>query len=141
MLRKDGGAPNSDCRKRALDDLRLVIHLEPQMIKGYEVLAKELLYGDINDVSNVDKKKMDLLQYKSNNSIRRRQGLMQQLDNTSSPELLECKETLRKGLSIDPTNSSLLKLQSELNLVMKYGRNNTQTRMMNVGSFGWSCAN
>ncbi len=39
-------------RKRALDDLRLVIQLDPENIKAYEVLATELFYGDINGVSS-----------------------------------------------------------------------------------------
>lgn len=127
---------NPDNRNRALDNLRLVVRLDPRMIKGYAVLAKELLYGEINNGLKSRNKK----DY-THNSLRQRQGLLQHLDNVSSPDLIECKEIISKGLSIEPTNDSLLKLQSELDLVMKYGRNNVQTRMMNVGSFGWSRGN
>ena len=127
LLKRDGDI-TSDSRRRALDNLRLVIQLEPKSIKGYITLSKELLYGGIND---------GLQTTTRHSTIRKRQGLIQQLDNTSTPGLLECKETIRKGLIIDPSNDALLKLQSELDLVMKYGRNNVQTRMMNVGSFGW----
>ena len=127
---------NPDNRNRALDNLRLVVRLDPRMIKGYAVLAKELLYGEINNgLKNRNKKEH------THNSLRQRQGLLQHLDNVSSPDLIECKEIISKGLSIEPTNDSLLKLQSELDLVIKYGRNNIQTRMMNVGSFGWSRGN
>jgi len=127
---------NPDNRNRALDNLRLVVRLDPRMIKGYAVLAKELLYGEINNgLKNRNKKEH------THNSLRQRQGLLQHLDNVSSPDLIECKEIIYKGLSIEPTNDSLLKLQSELDLVIKYGRNNIQTRMMNVGSFGWSRGN
>jgi len=127
---------NPDNRNRALDNLRLVVRLDPRMIKGYAVLAKELLYGEINNgLKNRNKKEH------THNSLRQRKGLLQHLDNVSSPDLIECKEIIYKGLSIEPTNDSLLKLQSELDLVIKYGRNNIQTRMMNVGSFGWSRGN
>mmetsp|Transcript_5926 Transcript_5926/g.12340 ORF Transcript_5926/g.12340 Transcript_5926/m.12340 type:complete len:328 (-) Transcript_5926:193-1176(-) len=45
-------SPSSLNRKRALDDLRLVIRLDPGKIKAYEVLATELFYGEINGVSS-----------------------------------------------------------------------------------------
>lgn len=142
MLKRDGDIKiNSDNHQRALDNLRLVIQINPEMMKGYTFLAKELLYREVNkeDESIVGRhNNINSIQNAStNNSLRRRQGIMQQIDNTT-PNLVECKETIRKGLSLEPTNESLLKLQSELNLVIKYGRNNAQTKMMNVGSFGWS---
>lgn len=126
----------SSSRKRALDNLRIIIQLEPFNIKAYEVLATELLYGEINNGSISGHARRQEKQQPTIGSIRHRQGLLQQLDIASSPDLAECKNTILRGLKIDPSNDSLLKLQSELNLVMKYGSSNVQTRMMNVGSFG-----
>ncbi|KAL7485118.1 hypothetical protein ACHAW6_010736 [Cyclotella cf. meneghiniana] len=135
------GTPPSDSRERALDNLRMVIQLDPDMIQAYEILAKELLYGEINDVSKIENKnrpEKSSIQYPTtNSSLRHRRGLIQQLDISPSPNLAECRDTIKKGLLINPMNQSLLKLESELHLVMKYGRSNAQTRMMNVGSFGW----
>eukprot|EP00956_Cyclotella_meneghiniana_P017120 scaffold27601_cov69-Cyclotella_meneghiniana.AAC.9 len=111
------------------------------MMKCYTLLAKELLYREVNkedeSIEGRHNNINSIQNASTNNSLRRRQGIMQQIDNTT-PNLVECKEIIRKGLSLEPTNESLLKLQSELNLVIKYGRNNAQTKMMNVGSFGWS---
>ena len=139
LLKKHNDIPNNfEYRQRALDNLRLIIQLNPKMIEGYIVLSKELLYGEINDDIR-QHQRIKSVDHANRYSIRNRQskGLMQQLDN-STPDLIECRETIRKGLSIDSTNASLLKLQSELDLILKYGRNNVQTRMMNIGSFGWS---
>jgi hypothetical protein len=121
---------SSKYRDHALDNLRLVTQLDPKSIKSYVALSKELLYGEINNRPNENKRHST-----TSTSIRHRRELMQHLDNTSSEVLTECREVIRKGLAVDPTNESLLKLQSELNLVTKYGKNNVQTRMMNVGSF------
>ena len=142
MLKRDGDIKiNSDNHQRALDNLRLVIQINPEMMKCYTLLAKELLYREVNkedeSIEGRHNNINSIQNASTNNSLRRRQGIMQQIDNTT-PNLVECKEIIRKGLSLEPTNESLLKLQSELNLVIKYGRNNAQTKMMNVGSFGWS---
>ena len=142
MLRREGDIMiNSESHQRALDNLRLVIQIDPKMLKGYTLLAKELLYREVNKEDKSYKGRhnnMNSIQNASiDNSLRRRRVIMQQIDNTT-PSLVECKEIIRRGLSLEPANESLLKLQSELNLVMKYGRNNAQTKMMKVGSFGWS---
>lgn len=125
---------SSKYRDHALDNLRLVTQLDPKSIKSYVALSKELLYGEINNRSNENKCPS------TTTSMRHRRELMQHLDKTSSEVLTECREVIRKGLAVDRTNESLLKLQSELNLVTKYGKNNVQTRMMNVGSFGWDAS-
>eukprot|EP00804_Cyclotella_cryptica_P009348 CCRYP_009005-RE/>CCRYP_009005-RE protein AED:0.47 eAED:0.47 QI:20/0.5/0.33/1/0/0.33/3/0/182 len=46
--------PSSDSRQRALDNLRLVIQLDPNMIQAYVVLANELFYGEINYDSKIE---------------------------------------------------------------------------------------
>ena len=134
-MKRDVDTNNTNFRDRALDHLRLVTKLDPKSIKPYIALSKELLYGEINNRPSENKHHST-----ATTSIRCRRELLQHLDSTSSEVLTECKEVIRKGLVVDPTNESLLKLQSELNLVTKYGKNNVETRMMNVGSFGWNAS-
>ena len=137
MLKK-----NKD-RQQALDNLHLVIKLKREFIQAYIVLATELFYGELTNAADDyrDRRKQEsqsrhgqLLRY-------RRMGQTRSTNNSSgradSDDLEECQQVIQQGLSVDPSNKSLLKLQSELKLVKRYGTNSTHTQMLNVGSFGW----
>ena len=133
-------------RSRALDTLRLVIKLRPSMcfgskddmMKPYIVLATELFYMDINndDVGEGEQRK------NSNNIGRRRsrQATTQQHDKESndnlSPTLIECQDIIQQGLDLDPQNESLLKLQTEVQLIKQYGRNDAHLKMLRAGWVG-----
>lgn len=137
-------------RSRALDTLRLVIKLQPDkcfgsnddMMKPYIVLATELFYMDINndDVGEGEQRKR---RSKENNNIGRRwsrQATTQQYDKESndnlSPTLIECQDIIQQGLDLDPQNESLLKLQTEVQLIKQYGRNDAHLKMLRAGWVG-----
>mmetsp|Transcript_9733 Transcript_9733/g.14518 ORF Transcript_9733/g.14518 Transcript_9733/m.14518 type:complete len:216 (+) Transcript_9733:71-718(+) len=124
-------------RQKALSNLHLVIQLKREFIKAYIVLATELFYGEIKQAADEyrDRRKRDS-QSRYGTSLRQRRNVQAQSTN-SSDALEECQQVIQQGLSVDPTNKSLLKLQSELNLVKRYGTNSIHTQMLNVGSFGW----
>lgn len=169
-------------RNRALETLRLVIQLQPNLLQAYVVLAMELLYGEINDPSSGDgvnardkqkhgkqrqqqqPKQMKVLQNPNeagngDNSLRQRninnnaevsnphilQTQKPKAKNRHdtlvvkhvSPALLECLEVIHQGLKIDPKHDALIKLNSELQLVIQYGRKGAHVKMMTVGSFGY----
>eukprot|EP00804_Cyclotella_cryptica_P009344 CCRYP_009005-RD/>CCRYP_009005-RD protein AED:0.36 eAED:0.36 QI:20/0.12/0.11/1/0/0/9/0/1019 len=71
--------PSSDSRQRALDNLRLVIQLDPNMIQAYVVLANELFYGEINYDSKIEYRnraeKNSVQHTTTNSSVRQRQGV------------------------------------------------------------------
>ena len=134
-------------RSRALDTLRLVIKLHPNkcfgsnddMMKPYIVLATELFYMDINNDDVGDGE-----QWKNNNNIgrrRSRQATTQQHDKESndnlSPTLIECQDIIQQGLDLDPQNESLLKLQTEVQLIKQYGRNDAHLKMLRAGWVGY----
>jgi len=138
-------------RNRALDNLRLVIQLKPEMMKPYEVLATELFYGELTNRSEKQTPQPQTTHSRgltSDNALRQRRNTAPLSTNTTSiqttneylslPELTECQEVIEQGLLEDPNNASLLKLQSELKVVMVYGRSGVHAKMMHVGSFGWS---
>lgn len=138
-----GGSRNSVAiRDGALDALRLVIKLDPakvfsnadDIMKPFIVLATELFYGEINDMNG----KSDCLRNRKasgNNTTRRRRGQTSQQqkesNNSTSPKLIECQDVIQKGLTIDPQNDSLLKLQNELGLIRQYGK--THITMLKAG--------
>ena len=166
--------PCSPNRKRALDTLRLVIQLQPDMIKAYVVLATELFYGELHhsEKNNHQKEpkhqqltsKMGIklqrimggerivplfensFSFSTPSSLKSTTGddrsqtktaMQQYTQQNLSPSLAECQEVIEQGLTIDPTNDALLKLQSELLVVMKFGKSGVHAKMMSVGSFGW----
>ena len=125
-------------RRRALDRLRVVIRLQPDMLEAYIILVTELFYGDILSTEvDVSKKKHD--KKYNNSTARQRKGrhLNATNSNTLSQELMECQDIIKQGLSFDAKNESLLKLQNEVKLVKQYGTVGTHMNMINVGSFGW----
>ncbi|KAL7432336.1 hypothetical protein ACHAXM_003059 [Skeletonema potamos] len=115
-------------RQKALSNLHLVIQLKSEFIQAYILLATELFYGELK---NADNEYRDRRRYAP--SLRQRTSRQ----TTNSSALDECQQVIQQGLSVDPTNKSLLKLQSELNLVKRYGTSSVHTQMLNVGSFGW----
>ena len=130
-------------RQKALSNLHHVIKLKREFMNAYIVLATELFYGELK---NADDEYRDRRKQESQNrygqSLRyRRSGQTTRRstneNNTSTAALEECQQVIQRGLSVDPSNKSLLKLQSELNLVRRYGTNSMHTQMLNVGSFGW----
>jgi len=119
-------------RQKALSNLHLVIQLKSEFIQAYIVLATELFYGELTNADNEyrDRRKQ------GGPSLRQRRSRQTQ-STKSSPPLEECEQVIQQGLSVDPSNKSLLKLQSELNLVKRHGTSSAHTQMLNVGSFGW----
>ena len=136
MLKKND-TPIKD-RQKALSNLHHVIKLKREFMNAYIVLATELFYGELK---NADDEYRDRRKQESQNrygqSLRYRRRESRQTTLTSTDALDECQRVITQGLSVDPSNKSLLKLQSELNLVKRYGTNSTHTQMLNVGSFGW----
>mmetsp|Transcript_17469 Transcript_17469/g.37761 ORF Transcript_17469/g.37761 Transcript_17469/m.37761 type:complete len:226 (-) Transcript_17469:238-915(-) len=131
---------SSASRKKALDTLRLVIQLQPDIMKPYIVLATELFYGDLNNDESVESNRGQQRKRKTNNSTTLRRREVQSTEESQhnpSPTLIECEEIIKQGLSVDPKNDSLLKLQNELQIVTQYGRNGAHAKMMNIGSLGW----
>mmetsp|Transcript_20979 Transcript_20979/g.26783 ORF Transcript_20979/g.26783 Transcript_20979/m.26783 type:complete len:218 (-) Transcript_20979:61-714(-) len=124
-------------RRKALSNLHLVMQLKREFTTAYIVLATELFYGEIKQAADEyrDRRKLES-QSRYGASLRQRRNVQTQSTN-SSDALEECQQVIQQGLSVDPTNKSLLKLQSELNLVKRYGTNSIHTQMLNVGSFGW----
>ena len=126
-------------RDKALDKLRLVIRLQPEkafrgnddmIMKPYIILANELFYGYIQDGNS----KIERRRIKENNTTRRRRGTTQQ-QCIDSPTLIECQDIIQQGLDINPQNDSLLKLQTEVQLI-KYGMNESHIKMLNAGYMG-----
>mmetsp|Transcript_8924 Transcript_8924/g.15775 ORF Transcript_8924/g.15775 Transcript_8924/m.15775 type:complete len:219 (-) Transcript_8924:104-760(-) len=128
---------SSVSRKKALETLRLVIQLRPDMMEAYIVLATELFYGDISDGSGESDEKQRRRNTNSNTALRRRTAQTSEQSHDATNHLIECQEIVKQGLCIDDKNESLLNLQNELQLVNKYGRNGAYAKMMNIGSFGW----
>mmetsp|Transcript_15741 Transcript_15741/g.23367 ORF Transcript_15741/g.23367 Transcript_15741/m.23367 type:complete len:216 (+) Transcript_15741:64-711(+) len=124
-------------RRKALSNLHLVIQLKREFTTAYIVLATELFYGELKQAADEhrDRRKQES-QSRYGTSLRQRRNVQTQSTN-SSDALEECQQVIQQGLSVDATNKSLLKLQSELNLVKRYGTNSIHTQMLNVGSFGW----
>ena len=124
-------------RRKALSNLHLVMQLKREFTTAYIVLATELFYGELKQAADEyrDRRKQES-QSRYGASLRQRRNVQTQSTN-SSDALEECQQVIQQGLSVDPTNKSLLKLQSELNLVKRYGTNSIHTQMLNVGSFGW----
>mmetsp|Transcript_13949 Transcript_13949/g.23724 ORF Transcript_13949/g.23724 Transcript_13949/m.23724 type:complete len:217 (-) Transcript_13949:164-814(-) len=124
-------------RRTALSNLHLVMQLKREFTTAYIVLATELFYGELKQAADEyrDRRKQES-QSRYGASLRQRRNVQTQSTN-SSDALEECQQVIQQGLSVDPTNKSLLKLQSELNLVKRYGTNSIHTQMLNVGSFGW----
>jgi len=124
-------------RRKALSNLHLVIQLKREFTTAYIVLATELFYGELKQAADEyrDRRKQES-QTRYGTSLRQRRNVQTQSTN-SSDALEECQQVIQQGLSVDPTNKSLIKLQSELNLVKRYGTNSIHTQMLNVGSFGW----
>ena len=124
-------------RRKALSNLHLVIQLKREFTTAYIVLATELFYGELKQAADEyrDRRKQES-QSRYGASLRQRRNVQTQSTN-SSDALEECQQVIQQGLSVDPTNKSLIKLQSELNLVKRYGANSIHTQMLNVGSFGW----
>ena len=124
-------------RRKALSNLHLVIQLKREFTTAYIVLTTELFYGELKQTADEyrDRRKQES-QSRYGASLRQRRNVQTQSTN-SSDALEECQQVIQQGLSVDPTNKSLLKLQSELNLVKRYGTNSIHTQMLNVGSFGW----
>lgn len=129
-------------RKKTLDKLRLVIQLKPDRMKAYTVLATELLYEDINNsaagpgesgYNNEEGKRKT----NNNSSLGRRKVQTIEKSQKESNNLLECGIVIKQGLSVDPENASLQKLQTEWQIITQYGRNGSQSKMMNIGSVGW----
>ena len=128
-------------RDKALDKLRLVIQLHPEkafsgnddmIMKPYIILASELFYGYIQDGnSKTERRRMK----ESNTTRLRRRGATQQ-QCIDSPTLIECQDIIQQGLGINPQNNSLLKLQTEVLLIKKYGRNESHIKMLNAGYMG-----
>jgi len=126
-------------RDKALDTLRLVIQLHPEkafsgnvdmIMKPYIILANELFYGYIQDGNS----KTGIRRMKENNTCRRRGTTKQQC--IDSPTLLECQDIIQQGLDINPQNDSLLKLQVEVQIIKKYGKNESHVKMLNAGYMG-----
>ena len=128
-------------RDKALDKLRLVIRLQPpekafrgnddMIMKPYIILANELFYGYIQDGHS----KTERRRIKENNTTRKRRGTTQQ-QCIDSLTLIECQDIIQQGLDINPQNDSLLKLQSEVQLIKQYGMNESHIKMLNAGYMG-----
>ena len=127
-------------RDKALETLRLVIQLHPEkafsgnddmIMKPYIILANELFYGYIQDGNS----KTERRRMKEYNTTRRRRITTQQ-QCIDSPTLVECQDIIQQGLDINPQNNSLLKLQSEVQLIMQYGMNESHVKMLNAGYMG-----
>ena len=101
------------------------------MMKSYVVLGTELFKGHMNDGTGQNEL-IPRRREKSNNIAQMRRGVSQPIDD---PKLAECQLIIERGLSHDPTNDSLLKLQGELRLVNEYGSNGAQTKMIRIGRF------
>lgn len=149
--RRGGAASNPRAssfagRERALETLRLVIRLRPDMMKAYSVLATELFYGDLNNPESGESDKRHERRRIANKQsvlrVRRRAAPTTEqthdVTNNLSPALIECEAIVSQGLRVDGKDQSLLKLQNELKLINQYGRNGAHVKMMNVGSFGWT---
>ena len=138
MLKKND-TPMKD-RQKALSNLHHVIKLRREFMNAYIVLATELFYGELKNADDEyrDRRKQESQnRYGQSLRYRRSRQTTRSTNITSTAALEECQQIIRQGLSVDPSNKSLLKLQSELNLVKRYGTNSTHTQMLNVGSFGW----
>ena len=138
-------------RSRALDTLRLIIKLQPDkcfssngdMMKPYIALATELFHMGINNNNDAGDCKQRKRRSKENNNIGRRRSRLkttQQHDKESndnlSPTLIECQDIILQGLCLDPQNESLLKLQTEVQLIKQYGRNDAHLKMLRAGWVG-----
>ena len=138
MLKKND-TPMKD-RQKALSNLHHVIKLRREFMNAYIVLATELFYGELKNADDEyrDRRKQESQnRYGQSLRYRRSRQTTRSTNITSTAALEECQQIIRQGLSVDPSNKSLLKLQSELNLVKRYGTNSMHTQMLNVGSFGW----
>ena len=136
LLKKDC---TSKQRKKALNNLRLVLKLKRHFIQGYVVLATELFYGELKHRDDSDSRYAP--KYHTQNSRSSSgggsSGLLRQRRSQhniqSHPAVEECQEIIEQGLSIDPTDKILLNLQIELNLVQRYGTSSIHTQMLNFG--------
>lgn len=135
LLKKDC---TSKQRKKALNNLRLVLKLKRHFIKAYVVLATELFYGELKqkDDSDPPYEQKHHTQNSRSSSSGGSSGSLRQRRNQhiqSHPAVEECQEIIEQGLSIDPTDKRLLNLQTELNLVKRYGTSSIHTQMLNFG--------
>jgi hypothetical protein len=134
LLKKDC---TSKQRKKALNNLRLVLKLKRHFIKAYVVLATELFYGELKHIDDSDSRYEQKyhMQYSSSSSGGSSGSLRQRRSQhiQSHPAVEECQEIIEQGLSIDPTDKRLLNLQTELKLVQRYGTNSSHTQMLNFG--------
>lgn len=131
LLKKDC---TSKQRKKALNNLRLVLKLKRHFSEAYVVLATELFYGELKHMDDSDEPKYHT--QNSRSSSGGGSGLLRQRRSQhiqSHPAVEECQEIIEQGLSIDPTDKRLLNLQIELNLVKKYGTSSIHTQMLNFG--------
>ena len=132
LLKKDC---TSKQRKKALNNLRLVLKLKRHFSEAYVVLATELFYGELKHRDDSDEPKYHTQNSRSSSgggssgSLRQRRSQHIQ----SHPAVEECQEIIEQGLSIDPTDKRLLNLQTELNLVQRYGTSSIHTQMLNFG--------
>lgn len=135
LLKKNDASTD---RQKALRNLHLVIQLKRDYTEAYTVLATELFYGELKHAADetLDRRKLES-QSRYGQSLSNRRSRQTNSTNAPPAVLEECQQVLQQGLSVDPTNKSLLKLQSELKLVKRYGTNSIHTQMLNVGSFGW----
>mmetsp|Transcript_26158 Transcript_26158/g.37342 ORF Transcript_26158/g.37342 Transcript_26158/m.37342 type:complete len:218 (+) Transcript_26158:168-821(+) len=135
LLKKNDASKD---RQKALRNLRLVIKLKSDYMNAYTLLATELFYGELKHAAdeNQDRRKRES-QSRYGHSLTNSRSRQTTSTNNSPVALEECQQVIQQGLSIDSANISLLKLQSELNLVKRYGTNSIHTQMLNVGSFGW----
>lgn len=135
LLKKNDASKD---RQKALRNLHLLIKLKSDYKEAYIVLATELFYGELKNAADEkqDRRKRES-QSRDGQSLSYRRSQQTNSTNDSPAALEECQKIIQQGLSIEPTNKSLLKLQSELNLVKRYGTNPIHTQMLNVGSFGW----
>lgn len=132
LLKKDC---TSKQRKKALNNLRLVLKLKRHFILAYVVLATELFYGELKHMDDSDEPKYHTQNGRSS-SGGGSSGLLRQRRSQhiqSHPAIEECQEIIEQGLSIDPTDKRLLNLQTELNLVKRYGTSSIHTQMLKLG--------
>lgn len=133
LLKKDC---TSKQRKKALNNLRLVLKLKRHFIKAYVVLATELFYGELKHTDDSDSRYEQKYHTQNNSRSSSSSGSLRQRRNQhiqSHPAVEECQEIIEQGLSIDPTDKRLLNLQTELNLVKRYGTSSIHTQMLNFG--------
>ena len=133
LLKKDC---TSKQRKKALNNLRLVLKLKRHFSEAYVVLATELFYGELKHRDDSDEPKYHTQNSRSSSSGGGSSGLLRQRRSQhiqSHPAVEECQEIIEQGLSIDPTDKRLLTLQTELNLVKRYGTSSIHTQMLNFG--------